>query len=167
MGIEIDGFDFGCNLPLDRETLWMLNRATPEMLFSLEAASRREATKLWVNGLGKNLSSLTKVLNQEFGDSISIFPNANFNFLDMPSNRTSKAIGIQYLLNSQRISLTDVVAIGDDNPDLPLLEVCGIPIAMANASPEILACTLFRTASNDEDGVAIVLEQVLANYTNC
>jgi len=52
MGIEIDGFDFGCNLPLDRETLWMLNRATPEMLFSLEAASRREATKLWVNGLG-------------------------------------------------------------------------------------------------------------------
>ncbi|GAJ03681.1 unnamed protein product, partial [marine sediment metagenome] len=59
------------------------------------------------------------------------------------------------------ISMDDLVAIGDDIPDLELLTACGIPIAVANAVPEIKAVAKYQTASNDEDGVAIVLEKIL------
>jgi len=33
-----------------------------------------------------------------------------------------------------------------------MLQVCGIPVAMANAFPEIKAVCAYETASNDEDG---------------
>jgi hydroxymethylpyrimidine pyrophosphatase-like HAD family hydrolase len=43
-----------------------------------------------------------------------------------------------------------------------MLQACGIPVAMANAITEIKSVAQYETASNDEDGVAIVLEQMLA-----
>jgi hypothetical protein len=42
-----------------------------------------------------------------------------------------------------------------------MLQACGIPVAMANAFPEIKAVCAYETASNDEDGVAVVLEKML------
>jgi hydroxymethylpyrimidine pyrophosphatase-like HAD family hydrolase len=55
-----------------------------------------------------------------------------------------------------------VIAFGDDLPDLEMLQACGIPVAMANAYPEIKAACAYQTAGNDEDGVALVLEKMLA-----
>lgn len=161
VGIEIDGFEFGCNQTLDSRTLWSLNRATPDMVLSLDEALRREPTKIWVNGLGRDLSVMAQELSRQFGDSIAVFPNANFKFLDMPSVRASKSMGVQYLLKSRQITLRETVALGDDIPDVGLLQACGTSIAVANAAPEVLACTSFRTASNDAHGVAIVLERIM------
>jgi hydroxymethylpyrimidine pyrophosphatase-like HAD family hydrolase len=50
------------------------------------------------------------------------------------------------------------MAFGDDLPDLEILQACGMSVAMANAFPEIKTACSYQTASNDEDGVAIVLE---------
>jgi len=54
-----------------------------------------------------------------------------------------------------------VIVFGDDLPDLDMLRACGIPVAMANAYPEIKAVCAYETAGNDEDGVAVVLEKML------
>ena len=42
------------------------------------------------------------------------------------------------------------------------LKECGISVAMANAFPEVKAVCKYETASNDEDGVAQVLEKLLS-----
>ncbi|MBI4188432.1 MAG: HAD-IIB family hydrolase [Chloroflexi bacterium] len=162
VGIELDGFEFGCNQAPDSRTLWSLNRATPDMVLSLDEALRREPTKIWVNGLGQDLSVMAQELSRQFNDFLAVFPNAGFKFLDMPSKRASKSMGVRYLLKSRHIALRETVAFGDDLPDVEMLEICGIPIAVANAVPEVLACANFHTASNDKDGVAIVLERIIA-----
>lgn len=59
-----------------------------------------------------------------------------------------------------------MLAFGDDVPDVDLLEACGMPVAMANCAPEVRAVANYITASNDEDGVAIVLERMLAADTD-
>ena len=54
-------------------------------------------------------------------------------------------------------------AIGDDIPDMDMLRECGISIAVANAVAEVKAVSNYQTASNDDDGVAMVLEQILSD----
>ena len=83
-------------------------------------------------------------------------------FLSIVSARTSKSGALGKLLQSCDIPLKDVLAFGDDIPDLDLLEACGIPVVMANCVPEVRAVADYITASNDDDGVAIVLEKMLA-----
>jgi hydroxymethylpyrimidine pyrophosphatase-like HAD family hydrolase len=51
-----------------------------------------------------------------------------------------------------------VIAFGDMPNDLPLLAWAGRAIAVANAHPEVLDAVDEVTASNDDDGVALVLE---------
>jgi len=54
-----------------------------------------------------------------------------------------------------------VIAFGDDIPDVGMLKECGISVAVANALPEVKSVCTHYTASNDEDGVALVLEEML------
>jgi len=56
------------------------------------------------------------------------------------------------------------MAFGDGFNDLSMLEYAGIGIAMGNAVDEVKAIADFITVSNDEDGIAIALEQLL--YSN-
>jgi len=158
--VEIDGFDFGTNIQLSPEKLWELNYATPDMVMSLDEAIARIPTKITVNGFGQDLSAVGQEIFRQFGKFISVIPSDNRTFLSIVSNRTSKHEALQKLLSSRKIQLDSVLAFGDDVPDLDMLQTCGIPVAMANAYPEIKAVCLYHTASNDEDGVAIVLEQM-------
>ena len=95
-------------------------------------------------------------------DFVSVIPSNMSRFFSVVSNTASKSKALRILLNSAQISVEDVIAIGDDIPDLDMLEVCGIPIAMGNAVPEVKAICRYETANNDEDGVVVVLEQMLA-----
>ena len=44
--------------------------------------------------------------------------------------------------------------------DLPMLDWAGRSYAVANAHPTVLAAATDRTATNDDDGVARVLERL-------
>jgi hydroxymethylpyrimidine pyrophosphatase-like HAD family hydrolase len=55
----------------------------------------------------------------------------------------------------------EVIAFGDNLNDHGLLGWAGRGIAMANADPDTIALADEVTASNDEDGVAVVLEALL------
>jgi Cof subfamily protein (haloacid dehalogenase superfamily) len=159
--IEIDGFDFGCNMQDTPEQLWELNTATPDMVMSVSEAIAKIPTKITVNGFGRDLSAVANKISGQFGSVVSIFPSDKRTFLQIVNNRTSKLAALCKLLNSQSISIGNVMAFGDDLPDLDMLQACGISVAMANAIPEIKSAAQYETASNDDDGVAIVLEQLL------
>ncbi len=60
---------------------------------------------------------------------------------------------------------SQIMAIGDNLNDLEMLEYAGRAVVMANASDEVRALARRRgwelTASNDEDGVALAVEEVV------
>lgn len=70
----------------------------------------------------------------------------------------SKAAALAELCDELGIAAADVLALGDYPNDLPMLAWAGRGVAVANAHPEVLAAADEVTASNDEDGVALVLE---------
>ncbi len=60
------------------------------------------------------------------------------------------------------VDRVDVVAFGDMPNDLPMLAWAGNSYAVANAHPDVLAAVELKTASNDDDGVALVLEELFS-----
>ncbi len=61
------------------------------------------------------------------------------------------------------ISTKDIVGIGDSYNDFPLLMACGLKIAMENATAGIKEIADFIAPSYENEGVAYVLEKLIAN----
>jgi Cof subfamily protein (haloacid dehalogenase superfamily) len=72
----------------------------------------------------------------------------------------SKAAALAELCEELGVTPAEVVAFGDYPNDIPMLEWAGHAVAVANAHPEVLAVADEVTASNAEDGVALVLERL-------
>jgi Cof subfamily protein (haloacid dehalogenase superfamily) len=158
--VELDGYRFGTNKPRDPDELWEVNSATPDMQLTLEKALEGEPTKIAVGGLDRDITHVAREISTRFNDTIAVVPADNSTFLNITRKTATKPDTLRKLLESGQIPLDNVIAFGDDIPDIGMLSVCGIPVAVANAVPEVRTLTCYRTASNDEDGVAIVLEQI-------
>ncbi|MBS1907963.1 MAG: Cof-type HAD-IIB family hydrolase [Actinobacteria bacterium] len=83
-------------------------------------------------------------------------------FVEVMAEGVTKATGLAQLCAELGIDRTEVLAFGDALNDVEMLRWAGHGIAMANAEPEALAAADAVTSSNAEDGVAVVLERVLA-----
>ena len=59
------------------------------------------------------------------------------------------------------ISENETMVFGDYNNDLEMMKLAYFSYAMENAHPNIKAEARFQTKSNDEDGVELVLQQLL------
>jgi hypothetical protein len=81
--------------------------------------------------------------------------------LEIGAAGVSKASGLAVLCERQGIDRADVLAFGDMPNDLAMLEWAGRSVAVANAHPEVIAIADEVTASNDQGGVAQVLERLL------
>jgi Cof subfamily protein (haloacid dehalogenase superfamily) len=82
-------------------------------------------------------------------------------FVEISARGIDKASGVR--LHAERLSLDaqDVVAIGDMPNDMPMLAYVGRSFAVANAHPDVLRSAQRVVASNDDDGVADVLDSLL------
>lgn len=81
--------------------------------------------------------------------------------IEIGSSRASKGKGLTALAASFGLGPEAVMAFGDSNNDLSMIQDAGVGVAMANASEEIKAAADYITAGCDEDGVAQALEKLL------
>ncbi|GAA0658873.1 HAD family hydrolase [Streptomyces thermocarboxydovorans] len=73
----------------------------------------------------------------------------------------SKATGLSLAARRLGVKAPETIAFGDMPNDIPMFAWAGHGVAMANAHAELRAVADQVTSSNDEDGVAVVLEQLL------
>ena len=83
-------------------------------------------------------------------------------FLEVLAEGVSKAWGLARLCELLQIDASEVLAFGDAPNDAEMLAWAGRGVAMGNAEPEALAAAREVTLSNDQDGVAVVLEELLS-----
>lgn len=82
--------------------------------------------------------------------------------LEIGAPGVSKGAALAELCRQWSIEPAQVVAFGDARNDLDMLTWAGTGYAVANAHPEVLAATRHHAPTNDEDGVAQVLERLQA-----
>ncbi|MCW2547574.1 MAG: Cof-like hydrolase [Mycobacterium sp.] len=80
--------------------------------------------------------------------------------LEVSGAGISKASTLEALCTEYGVAPEDVIAFGDMPNDVPMLAWAGHGVAVANAHPSVLEVADEVTASNDDDGVALVLERV-------
>lgn len=95
-----------------------------------------------------------------FGAEVSLVRTQE-SFLELMPANTSKGAGLARLLARERIAAEQVLAIGDGDNDIEMLQQAGIGVAMGNASPALKAVADVVVASHDEDGVAEAVERFL------
>ncbi|QTZ93060.1 HAD family hydrolase [Streptomyces auratus] len=81
--------------------------------------------------------------------------------LEISGPGVSKAGTLAHCCAERGIAPEEVVAFGDMPNDIEMLTWAGTAYAMANAHPDVLAATVHRTESNNDDGVAVVIERIL------
>ena len=92
----------------------------------------------------------------------SLYIEMSENTIGMVMNRNAtKSKATQYLAKHYNLSLSDIIAFGDDFNDIEMLQICGIGVAVENAIDEVKSVADCLCGTNDCDGVAKWLEENL------
>ena len=89
------------------------------------------------------------------------FLKSRAHYLEIAPENVDKGRSLAKLAEHLGIAREEVMAFGDGQNDVPMLEYAGDGWAMANACREALACTDLIAPPNTEDGVAQVIERYL------
>lgn len=82
-------------------------------------------------------------------------------FVEVHSPEASKGHGLRFLAQHYGVSQSDTIAVGDSGNDCSMIEWAGLGVAMANASPEVLAVADAVAPSVVEDGLVDVIERYI------
>ncbi|NLS12525.1 HAD family phosphatase [Vibrio sp. SM6] len=108
---------------------------------------------------------LTKAIAKlppQWRESHTVVQSAPF-FLEFLNPNSNKGVGVAAIANYLGIQPDEVICVGDAENDHHMIEYAGLGVAMANAMAETQALANHITSSNDEDGVAEVIEQFILN----
>lgn len=81
---------------------------------------------------------------------------------DVTSLSATKHLATLELMKLLNIAREETVGVGDGYNDFSLLEACGYKVAMANAPEDLKAIADLIVPSYQEDGVAVLIEKLLA-----
>ena len=83
----------------------------------------------------------------------------NYTYNDI--NPSLKGKGLLFLAEHLGLSAADTIAFGDSSNDLSMLLAAGVGVAMGNASESVKSACTAITDTNEQDGVAVYLEQFI------
>lgn len=90
--------------------------------------------------------------------NLTVVQTAPF-YLEIIPNTIHKGQGIRQVCQSLHIPAEAVIAFGDAQNDIPMLQAAGMGVAMGNATEPVKAAADYVTLSNNCDGIAAALEQ--------
>ncbi|HEU4965178.1 MAG TPA: Cof-type HAD-IIB family hydrolase [Bacilli bacterium] len=86
---------------------------------------------------------------------------APWNVIEVIKSGVTKASGLQVIAGSLGVPRENIIAFGDEDNDFEMIEYAGHGVAMGNAHPKLKELANEITRTNDEDGIAHVLERLL------
>ncbi len=117
--------------------------------------------KLLMTGSPERLARLRAAITPIVNETIEVI-NTTADFLECMSRSVSKGAALRRVTERLGIPRDEVMALGDGENDISLIEAAGMGVAMGNAIPALARRARMLTASNDADGVALALERFIA-----
>lgn len=139
---------------------WNLEPDLEIPFHDLAVLTERAAAKLLASHPHLGADELLAATRTLLGDLVEATHSNGRGLVEMGPFGVSKATALARFSTDLDIARDEAVAFGDMPNDVPMLIWAGVGYAMANAHPDALAAADQTTASNDEDGVAMVLEQL-------
>ena len=160
---QVPGIAFAVEKGLDgfgRESAYVPRWDNGEVLVApVEELVEPGVVKLLARVEGTRSDDLLARAREVLGELAECTHSSGDGLVEISASGVSKASGLAVLADEWGVPAKDVIAFGDMPNDLPMLAWAGRSVAMGNAHPEVLAVADEVTASNDDDGVAQVLER--------
>jgi len=86
---------------------------------------------------------------------------SGLNFVELAAGNVTKASALRLLADDLGLHAGQVWAIGDNYNDIEMLKWAGVGYAMGNADDHVKSMADVTLPSNDEDGVAVLIERLL------
>jgi HAD superfamily hydrolase (TIGR01484 family) len=153
------------NCVVNRFDYWARREARNTAVWPVVAAPRVDgAPDFPVDGVYKvmfrgEVDELARV-NATLAPIRGIYPHHNGRVLEVVRQDAVKLPAVGLLANDAGCSIDQVVAFGDTEADIEMLEGVGQGVLMGNASVGEVAPGVIRTLANDEDGIGIVLREL-------
>jgi len=115
--------------------------------------------KLMAVGDAHGIKSLRWQLNAMIGSNCKLVQAAIPEMLEILPPQGSKGTALKVVCKHYKISADHVLAIGDAENDIEMIQYAGIGVAMGNAEQKVKDAAKYTVASHDEDGVAEAIER--------
>nr|WP_280487450.1 HAD family hydrolase [Nocardia farcinica] len=165
----------GCGLAAERVGESAHDAATPQFVSSPEyehawlnpddtAVARHEvvdapAIKMLIRLPGAHSGDMRNALAPLVGARADITYSTDHGLVELSAPGVTKASGLRTVAQRLGVEPDTLITFGDMPNDVPMLELAGHGVAMANAHAEAIAAANEVTTTNSEDGVARVLER--------
>ena len=110
----------------------------------------------------EKLEEVIENIPKDLFDKYTIVRSAPF-FLEFLNKNANKGTALEALCNTINIPLSKSIAVGDEENDQHMIKMAGLGVAMGNATEHLKSIADYVTKSNDEDGVAYAIENILLN----
>lgn len=123
-------------------------------------AVQHPIAKCLIVGEPTRLAVLEKEMYNHLHDRMGVFRSEPY-FLELVPKGIDKAQSLAVLLKEIGMTKDEMTAVGDGFNDLSMIKYAGLGVAMSNAQEVVKENADFITLSNEEDGVAHVVEKFI------
>lgn len=109
---------------------------------------------------GDYLASVEPKVKAALGKNFSVYRSEPY-FLEILPQGVDKAQSLERLLEVTGIKREEMIACGDGYNDLSMIKFAGLGVAMENGVLPVRKAADYITASNNEDGVGLVVEKFM------
>jgi len=106
------------------------------------------------------IERIIQMIPEEVSSKYTVVRSAPF-YLEFLNKAVNKGAGVAALAEKLNIKQEEVICIGDAGNDIHMIEYAGLGVAMGNAFPEVKKVANFITKTNEQDGVAHIINKFI------
>ncbi|MDY6029710.1 MAG: Cof-type HAD-IIB family hydrolase [Acidaminococcaceae bacterium] len=123
--------------------------------------AKEEPYKILVMTYGNDFKETYGIFKKEL-DGIVDVTSSQENFLELMEPCVNKWEAVKKVAAMYNIAPQEIMCIGDSENDLEMVAKAGVGVAVGNAVESVMRAARIVTASNDDNGVALVIERILS-----
>lgn len=108
------------------------------------------------------LDRVIQSLPQEIYEKYTVMRSMPY-FLEFLNKESNKGTGVKLLSEKLGINQDEIICAGDADNDKHMIEYAGLGVAMGNADDKIKELANFVTKSNEDNGIAYVIDKFIFN----
>lgn len=139
-----------------------MNHISSEIIAVEDVAEDTTIVKVMFIDEPELIEEIMEKIPEEVRNKYTIVRSAPF-FLEFLDKSVNKGAGVAALAEKLNIKQEEVICIGDAGNDIHMIKYAGLGVAMGNAFPEVKKVANFITKTNEQDGVAHIINKFILN----
>lgn len=128
----------------------------------IESYLLEHPTSILIRAPKEQINPLRNALNRDYQGLVAHrYWSAPYHVVEVVKAGVSKATGLRIVSEKLGFQAEDVIAFGDEENDLEMIRWAGLGVAMGNANPLLKEVADHIADTNENNGIALVLEQLL------